>query len=178
MQETITELQSQINKLIIENEKLKLKLSNKKFEYTISEANNEIARATNLLNMWIDKKNNVFEETQPKSAPIDNERVDGSMTREEKFFKYVYKCDKEDIDWWIDRLNEYIVSLNDYLEKELKRINKYDDLLQKIIYYKEVYKPKKNEKITWDWISKKIYCPVATTRRMYSKHKKMRFIDE
>lgn len=147
MQETIEELNSKINDLTLENEELKLKLNNQKFEYTISEANNEITRATNLLNMWIDKKNNVFEDTQPKPTNTENERVDGSMTRVEKFYKYVYKCEKEDIDWWIDRLNEYIVSLNDYVESELKRIGEYEPLKEKIIRLRE------EENMKWDDIA-------------------------
>lgn len=149
-----------------------------KLELTIKDANNEINRITNLLNLYLDRKNVLLDETQPKTADLESERVDGSLTREEKFFKYVYKCDKEDVDWWIEKLNEYLTSLNDYVEAELKRINEYDDLLQKVIYYKEIYKPKKNEKITWDWISRKVYSPSSTIRRMYSKHIKKRFIDE
>lgn len=147
-------------------------------KYTIKEANNEINRLTNLLNLYIDRKNLLFNDTQPKSADPNNERVDGSMTREEKFFKYVYKCEDKEIDWWIEKLNIYIIALSNYVEKELKRIGEYDDLLQKIVYYKEVYKPKKEEKITWDFISRKVYAPSSTIRRMYSKHKKMRNIDE
>ena len=147
-------------------------------KYTIKEANNEINKLTNLLNLYIDRKNLLFNETQPKVADPNAERVDGSMTREEKFFKYVYKCEDEEIDWWIEKLNIYIIALNNYVEAELKRIGEYNDLLQKIIYYKEVYKPEENEKITWDWISKKVYSPSSTIRRMYSKHKKLRNIDE
>ena len=147
-------------------------------KYTIKEANNEINRLTNLLNLYIDRKNLLFNNTQPKVADPNAERVDGSMTREEKFFKYVYKCEDEEIDWWIEKLNIYIIALSNYVEKELKRIGEYDDLLQKIVYYKEVYKPKKEEKITWDFISRKVYAPSSTIRRMYSKHKKMRNIDE
>ena len=147
-------------------------------KYTIKEANNEINRLTNLLNLYIDRKNLLFNDTQPKVADPNVERVDGSMTREEKFFKYVYKCEDEEIDWWIEKLNIYIIALSNYVEKELKRIGEYDDLLQKIVYYKAVYKPKKEEKITWDFISRKVYAPSSTIRRMYSKHKKMRNIDE
>ena len=81
-------------------------------KYTIKEANNEINRLTNLLNLYIDRKNLLFNETQPKVANPNAERVDGSMTREEKFFKYVYKCENEDIEWWIDHLNDYLISLS------------------------------------------------------------------
>lgn len=106
-------------------------------KYTIKEANNEISRLTNLLNLYIDRKNLLFNETQPKVADSNAERVDGSMTREEKFFKYVYKCENEDIEWWIDHLNDYLISLSNYVESELKRIGEYEPLKAKIIKLRE-----------------------------------------
>lgn len=106
-------------------------------KYTIKEANNEINRLTNLLNLYIDRKNLLFNDTQPKSADPNNERVDGSLTREEKFFKYVYKCENEEIDWWIEKLNIYIIALSNYVDKELKRIGEYEPLKAKIIKLRE-----------------------------------------
>lgn len=108
-----------------------------KFEFSIKEANNEINRLTNLLNLYIDRKNLLFNETQPKVADPNTDRVDGSMTREEKFFKYVYKCEDEQIDWWIEKLNIYIIALNNYVEAELKRIGEYEPLKAKIIKLRE-----------------------------------------
>lgn len=108
-----------------------------KFEFSIKEANNEINRVTNLLNLYIDRKNLLFNETQPKVADPNTDRVDGSMTREEKFFKYVYKCEDEQIDWWIEKLNIYIIALNNYVEAELKRIGEYEPLKAKIIKLRE-----------------------------------------
>ena len=108
-----------------------------KFEFSIKEANNEINRITNLLNLYIDRKNLLFNETQPKVADPNADRVDGSMTREEKFFKYVYKCEDEQIDWWIEKLNIYIIALNNYVEAELKRIGEYEPLKAKIIKLRE-----------------------------------------
>jgi hypothetical protein len=106
-------------------------------KFTIKEANNEINRLTNLLNLYIDRKNLLFNDTQPKSADPNAERVDGSMTREEKFFKYVYKCENEQIDWWIEKINIYIIALNNYVEAELKRIGEYEPLKAKIIKLRE-----------------------------------------
>ena len=106
-------------------------------KYTIKEANNEINRITNLLNLYIDRKNLLFNDTQPKVADPNTDRVDGSMTREEKFFKYVYKCEDEHIDWWIEKLNIYIIALNNYVEAELKRIGEYEPLKAKIIKLRE-----------------------------------------
>lgn len=106
-------------------------------KYTIKEANNEINRLTNLLNLYIDRKNLLFNDTQPKVADSNAERVDGSMTREEKFLKYVYKCEDEQIDWWIEKLNIYIIALNNYVEAELKRIGEYEPLKAKIIKLRE-----------------------------------------
>lgn len=106
-------------------------------KYTIKEANNEINRLTNLLNLYIDRKNLLFNDTQPKVADPNTDRVDGNMTREEKFFKYVYKCEDEQIDWWIEKLNIYIIALNNYVEAELKRIGEYEPLKAKIIKLRE-----------------------------------------
>lgn len=106
-------------------------------KYTIKEANNEINRITNLLNLYIDRKNLLFNDTQPKVADSNTDRVDGNMTREEKFFKYVYKCEDEQIDWWIEKLNIYIIALNNYVEAELKRIGEYEPLKAKIIKLRE-----------------------------------------
>lgn len=122
-------------------------------KYTIKEANNEINRLTNLLNLYIDRKNLLFNDTQPKSADPNAERVDGSMTREEKFFKYVYKCENEEIDWWIEKLNIYIIALNNYVETELKRIGEYEPLKAKIIKLRE------EKGMKWDDIAESThYC--------------------
>lgn len=122
-------------------------------KYTIKEANNEINRITNLLNLYIDRKNLLFNETQPKVADPNTDRVDGSMTREEKFFKYVYKCEDEQIDWWIEKLNIYIIALNNYVEAELKRIGEYEPLKAKIIKLRE------EKEMKWDDIAEAThYC--------------------
>ena len=140
-------------------------------KYTIKEANNEINRLTNLLNLWIDKKNLLFNDTQPKSADPNNERVDGSMTREEKFFKYVYKCENEEIDWWIEKLNIYIIALNDYVEEELKRIGEYEPLKQKIYNLRndeEYMKKNKGKPREWWKIAEATNYSERQCRRIYS----------
>ena len=151
-----------------------------KIEYTIKEANSEIERITNLLNLYIDKKNNLFDDTQPKSVPINSEKVDGSMTREEKFFKYVYKCDEEDIDWWIDKLNVYVIALNNYVEEELKRIGEYEPLKQKIYNLrndKEYMKRNKGKQREWWKIAEATGYSERQCRRIYSKMIKKRYTD-
>ena len=131
-------------------------------KYTIKEANNEINRITNLLNLYIDRKNLLFNETQPKVADPNTDRVDGSMTREEKFFKYVYKCENEDIEWWIDHLNDYLISLSNYVESELKRIGEYEPLKAKIIKLRE------EKGMKWDDIAIATHYSKSQCRRIYS----------
>ncbi len=143
-----------------------------KIELTIKDANSEIERVTNLLNLYIDKKNILFNDTQPKSINTDNELVDGSTPREEKFYKYVYKCEERDIDWWIDKLNDYLISLNKYVESELKRIGEYEPLRAKIIKLRE----EKNMK--WDDIAQSTHYCKRQVIRIYQDYKHKRYVEE
>lgn len=143
-----------------------------KIKFTIKEANNEINRLTNLLNLYIDRKNLLFNDTQPKVADSNAERVDGSMTREEKFFKYVYKCENEEIDWWIEKLNIYIIALSNYVEKELKRIGEYEPLKAKIIKLRE----EKGMKIRD--IAEATHYSERQVIRICQEHNKKRYIEK
>lgn len=143
-----------------------------KFEFSIKEANNEINRLTNLLNLYIDRKNLLFNETQPKVADPNADRVDGSMTREEKFLKYVYKCEDEQIDWWIEKLNIYIIALNNYAEAELKRIGEYEPLKAKIIKLRE----EKHMKIKD--IAEATHYSESQIKRILKDFKNKRYIDD
>ena len=140
-------------------------------KYTIKEATNEINRLTNLLNLYIDRKNLLFNDTQPKTSDSNTERVDGSMTREEKFLKYVYKCEDEEIDWWIEKLNIYIITLSNYVEKELKRIGEYEPLKQKVYNLRndeEYMKKNKGKPREWWKIAQATNYSERQCRRIYS----------
>lgn len=141
-------------------------------KYTIKEANNEINRLTNLLNLYIDRKNLLFNDTQPKVADSNAERVDGSMTREEKFFKYVYKCENEEIDWWIEKLNIYIIALNNYVEAELKRIGEYEPLKAKIIKLRE------EKGMKWDDIAEATHYCRRQCINIYKNHTGKRNVED
>lgn len=60
-----------------------------------------------------------------------------------------------------------------FLDNHLELINSYDELKQRIIYYKEESK----EKYTWDKIAELVNYSEKQCRRIYSKYKKQRYID-
>lgn len=143
-----------------------------KFEYSIKDANNEINRVTNILNLYLDRKNLLFNETQPKAQPINPDKTDGSTTREERFLKYVYKCDDEELEWWIDNLNVYLSMLSLYVERELKRIGEYEPLKAKIIKLRE------EEHMKIKDIAEATHYSESQIKRILKEFKNKRYIDD
>ena len=47
-------------------------------------------------------------------------------------------------------------ALIDFVDRELKRIDKYRDIEQQVIYYKEQYISKYPDEVTWYFISRKV----------------------
>ena len=141
-------------------------------ELTIKEANNKIEKLENQLEYYLGKKERAFNRTQPKAIAITDDikgtkRIDSNL-------EYAAVC--EEVDPLIDSIQDEKKALLDFIEKELKRINKYNDLEQKIIYYKEQYVPKGSEVVTWYFISRKVFASESTCRRIYKKYKRQRTI--
>lgn len=163
----------------LENQNKLLMRNNKKLNLTIDEANQEAKRESKLLNMYIDRKNAFFNETQPKSPKIEKD-AGGKPTREDKFYKYVYKCTKEDIDWWIDKLNDDVNILNDYIDDELNRLGELDIIKQKIYDLrndKEYIKKHGGKKREWWKVAEGVGFSERHTRRLYKSLIGKRTID-
>lgn len=140
---------------------------------TIKEANKEIERIDNQLDYYLNKKEKAFNRTQPKATNITDD-VHGT-SKIDSNLEYAMIC--EQVDPIIDRLQEDKQLLLDFVDKELKRLGKYRELEQLIIYYKEQYIPKPNENVTWYFISKRVYASEATCKRLYRRYKYKREIE-
>lgn len=141
-------------------------------ELTIKEANSQIKHIDNQLEYYLNKKEKEFSKTQPKATSITNEIKGTNLI--DKNMNYIIVCEK--IDPIIDSLQEEKKLLLDFIDKELIRLKKYKDLEQLVIYYKEQYIPKKNEEVTWYFISRKVYASESTCKRIYRRYKKQRDI--
>lgn len=131
---------------------------------TIKEANNKIEKIDNDIEYYLSKKEREFAKTQPQSIKIKNTITNGGK-RVDKFSKYVISI--KEIDEILDDLYADKKVLEEYIEKELIRLNKYSEVEQLIIYYKE----QSLENLTWVEISRKVHYSITQCRRIYRKWK-------
>jgi hypothetical protein len=137
---------------------------------TLKEANKEIERIDNELEFWLNKKAFILESTIYPSKPITGERVDGGK-REDKYKHLDYAIDE--IDPEIEKLYKEKRIYEDYIEKELIRLGKYNEVEQLIIFYKE----QTTTDYTWEQISQRVHYSITQCRRIYRKWKKQRSIE-
>ena len=137
---------------------------------TIIEANKEIEKLDNELEYWINKKEIILQDTIYPSAPDPSiERTQGGK-RTDKYKHLDYAIDE--IDPIIDNLYKEKKILEEYIEKELIRLGKYNEVEQQVIYWKE----QTTFNYTWLEISQKVHYSITQCRRIYRKFKKQREI--
>lgn len=139
----------------------------------IREAKNRVNRIDNLLEYYLGKKERELNKILPKSANLNIELVEGG-SREDRYINYASVCEKYDP--IINELYEEKFALEQFIEKELKRLNQYDEVEQLIVYYKEIYTPQKKLEKTWDWIAGQVHYSKTQCRRIYREYKKKRNI--
>lgn len=136
----------------------------------IIEANKKLEELDNEIEYWINKKELILENTiYPPAPDPSNVRVDGGK-RTDKYKHLDYAIDE--IDPILDKLYKEKRILEEYIEKELIRLGKYNELEQLIIYYKE----QTIEKYTWEQISQRVHYSITQCRRIYKKWKNQRNI--
>jgi hypothetical protein len=131
---------------------------------SITQIKSKIEELNNNLDYLLEQKEQVFSMTQPKATQLKEVSVIGGK-RESIYDKYVIKNEK--LDPAIDFLQNQIKLLENYLNKELKRISKYDEWEQKVIYLREAGN-------TWLYIACNTPFSVRTCQRIYSKYTKKR----
>ena len=135
---------------------------------TIIEANKELERIDNQLDLLLTKRQIIIESTiYPKSGT--GERVNGGK-KEDKYKHLDYAIDT--IDPEIELLYKEKKVYEEFIEKELHRLGKYNEVEQLIIFYKE----QTTENYTWEQISQRVHYSVTQCRRIYRKWKKQRDI--
>lgn len=138
---------------------------------TIKEANNKLEKIDNDIEYWLKEKELELGNVLPKAVDVTNERVNGGK-RVDKFATYVEALENKQIDDKLDKLYAKKRNLENYIEKELHRLNKYREIEQLIIYYKEQCV----ENYTWEQISQRVHYSRTQCRNVYRKWKKQRDI--
>ena len=138
---------------------------------TIKEANNKLQKIDNEIEYWLNEKEIQLSNVLPKAIDPTKEVVKGGK-RVDKFLNYSILTENKQIDTILDKLYAEKKSLEDYIESELQRLNKYREVEQLIVYYKEQCL----ENYTWNQIAQRVYYSKEQCQRIYKKWKKTRNI--
>lgn len=136
---------------------------------TLIEANKEVERIDNELDLLLTKKQRIIESTIYPSKPVSGERVDGGK-REDKYKYLDYAIDN--IDPEIEDLYREKKMYEDFIEKELIRLKKYNEVEKKIYELRNDYeyiKEHNGKKRTWWQIANIINYSERQCYRIYKK---------
>lgn len=114
---------------------------------TLKEANYELKKLDNDYNYWLNEKEQLKCIVYPKSTDIRLERVDGGK-REDILSKYTELLDDKKIDETLEYIDRRRNNLMNWLDNELKIMEKYEPLKRKIIRLRE------EEKLSYEQIGR------------------------
>ena len=143
-------------------------------ELTLETAAKEIDKLENDKIYWENRLEQSL--TMPKSTDIQNERVDGGA-RVDKLLKYTELKEELGIDDTLKYINDKILSLNQWIERELKRLDKYGETEKKIIYLRDNRKVRDKytnriRQMTWREIAKETHYSERSVRYFYENAKR------
>ena len=138
---------------------------------TIKEAKNKLERVDNQIEYWLKEKELELGNVLPQAVNTTTERVNGGK-RVDKFVAYAVALEDKEIDLNLDKLYAKKRNLEDFIEKELRRLKKYREVAQLIVYYKEQCL----ENYTWEQIGQRVYMNKDNCRKIYRKWKGKRDI--
>lgn len=142
---------------------------------TLKDANYEVERLNNKLDKLLKDKELLEVLTDPKSTDYSKIIVDGGKHGGSLQEVYILKQDYprwKDLDKRIQRTQEEIKNTMDWIDNELKILEKYNKVEQLIVYYKECSTIQYN----WYQISNKVHYSVTQCRRIYKRYKETRNI--
>lgn len=131
---------------------------------TIREAKNELLRLENQLDVYLTQKKINFLKTQPGAIQYKDIMVDSSVNIFDKFLHYQIR--DEEMDLTIYSLQESILSYQQFIVKEMKRMSKYDEV-GLICYLRE------EENKSWYQIDQILHRASDYSRVKYQRYKKM-----
>lgn len=138
---------------------------------TLKDANFEVEKLTNELTRLLKEKEVLEATVEPQAIDTTKIVVDGGK-RVDRLVEYVSIKEIKDLDKKICITQEKIKNFLDWIDNELKILEKYDKVEQLIVFYKEI----DNKKWTWYQISPKVHLSVPQCIRVYKKYKQKRDI--
>ena len=141
---------------------------------TLEEAAKELDKLANDKAYWESRLEQIKSLVTPKSINVANERVDGGE-RVDKLLKYTELKDELAIEDTLKYIDDKILSLNQWVERELIRLDKYGETEKKIVYLRENKKVRDKytnriRKMTWKEIAKETHYSERSVRYFYENY--------
>lgn len=136
---------------------------------TIKEARNEIEKLENELDVYLTKKKINYIKTQPGSSKFKDVITSKTNAIFDKFSHYIIK--DEELDTKIYSLQESILSYQEYILKEMKRISNVEPYKLKVYELREdmEFMRKYNRKRYWIEIAESLNYSEKQVRRIYKE---------
>lgn len=138
---------------------------------TLEDAAKELDKLENDKTYWENRLEQIVSLTMPHTADTENERVDGGK-KIDKLLRYTELKEELGIDDTLKYINDKILSLNQWIEGELKRLNKYGETERQIVYLREHKKVRDKytnriRPMTWSEIAKETHYSERSVRYFY-----------
>lgn len=140
-------------------------------ELTLESASKELDKLENDRRYWYSRMEQIVSLVLPGAANLDGEKVDGGK-RVDTLLRYCELKDELQIDITLKYIEDKIKSLNIWIENELKRLDKYNDIEKSIVFLREQKKIKdkytgRMRTMTWDEIAKEVHYSEKSVRLFY-----------
>ena len=140
---------------------------------TLSEATKELDKLENDKIYWENRLIQIVSLTQPHSTDTQNERVDGGA-RIDKLLRYTELKEELGIDDTLRYINDKINTINEWINGELKRLDKHGETEKAIVYLREQKKVRDKytnrvRTMTWEEIARETHYSERAVRLFYKK---------
>lgn len=147
-------------------------------ELTLESASKELEKLENDWRYWYSRMEQIVSLVLPSATNVDNEKVDGGK-RVDTLLRYCELKDELQIDITLKYIEDKIASLNIWIENELKRLDKYNEIEKSIVFLREKKKVidkynGRTRRMTWNEIAKEVHYSERSVQYFYQNALKKR----
>ena len=147
-------------------------------ELTLESASKELEKLDNDWRYWYSRMEQIVSLVLPSAANLDGEKVDGGK-RVDTLLRYCELKDELQIDITLKYIEDKMNSLNTWIENELKRLDKYNEIEKSIVFLREKKKVKDKytgriRNMTWNEIAREVHYSEKSVRSFYQNAIKKR----
>lgn len=142
-------------------------------ELTLDSASKELEKLENDWRYWYSRMEQIVSLVFPGAVNLDGEKVDGGK-RVDTLLRYCELKDELQIDITLKYIEDKMNSLNVWIESELRRLDKYNDIEKSIVFLREKKKIKdkytgRTRNMTWNEIAKEVHYSERSVKYFYQR---------